>query len=171
MIPHSSTFVSNNFRCCCLFRAAPMAYGGSQPGGWIRDTAASLHHSPQQCRIPNPLSKARDGTYILGVTSQVRYHRAAMGSPHYCSSTAPPLSLHPLPSLISKCLNFLELREGHGGWSPLSKNKKWGTQKNMCAQEPHRALFSFNRKSKYEKILISNPIFIITPSSNLKFIY
>ena len=28
-----------------LFRAAPAAYGGSQPRGPIRDTAAGLHHS------------------------------------------------------------------------------------------------------------------------------
>ena len=32
---------------------------------------------------------------------------------HCCLLTAPPWSLHPLPSLISNCL--LELREGHGG--------------------------------------------------------
>ena len=30
-----------------------------------------LHHSSQQCRIPNPLSEARDGTCILAATSQV----------------------------------------------------------------------------------------------------
>ena len=29
----------------CLFRAIPMAYGGSQARGRIRDAAASLHHS------------------------------------------------------------------------------------------------------------------------------
>ena len=35
---------------------------------------------------------------------------------HYCFLTAPPLSLHPLPSLISTCLNCpSELKEGHGG--------------------------------------------------------
>ena len=38
---------------------------------------------------------------------------------HYCYLTAPPLSLHPFPSLISNCL------------------------KGFCAQEPHRVLLSF----------------------------
>ena len=31
--------------CFCLFRAAPMAYGSSQPRGGIGAAAASLHHS------------------------------------------------------------------------------------------------------------------------------
>ena len=31
--------------CFCLFRATPMAYGGSQARGQIRVVAASLHHS------------------------------------------------------------------------------------------------------------------------------
>ena len=29
----------------CLFRAAPVSYGGSQAGGPIRAVAAGLHHS------------------------------------------------------------------------------------------------------------------------------
>ena len=33
---------------------------------------------------------------------------------------------------------FSELREDHGGWSPFPRNRKRGTQKNMCAQETHR---------------------------------
>ena len=55
--------------------AAPVAHGGSQARGRIRGVASSLrqshsntgservfdpHHSSQQCRILNPLSKARD---------------------------------------------------------------------------------------------------------------
>ena len=32
-----------------------------------------LHHSPQQHRIPNPLTKARDRTHILMDTSWVCY--------------------------------------------------------------------------------------------------
>ena len=58
-----------------LFRAAPMAYGGSQARGRIRDTAPSqrhshakqdpsclcyLHHSSWQHQILNPLREARD---------------------------------------------------------------------------------------------------------------
>ena len=57
----------------CLFafsRAAPMAYGGYQARGLIGAVATGLcqhysnicdlHHSSQQYRILNPLSKARD---------------------------------------------------------------------------------------------------------------
>ena len=60
----------------CLFRAAPMIYGGSQARGLIRARAmrdpshfCDLHHSSRQCWILNPLSKARDQTRNLVVTS------------------------------------------------------------------------------------------------------
>ena len=33
-----------------------------------------LHHSSWQCQIANPLSEARDRTYILMDTSQIRFH-------------------------------------------------------------------------------------------------
>ena len=70
----------------CLFRAAPMAYGGSQASGPIGTVAADLHHSyisvgseprlwptPQlmAIRILNPLSRARDGTHILMDTGRI----------------------------------------------------------------------------------------------------
>ena len=29
-------------------------------------------------------------------------------------------------------------------WGPFPKNKKWGTQKGFCAQEPHRALLGYS---------------------------
>ena len=60
---------------CCLFRAAPAAYRGSQARGQIGAVGAGLHHShndmgskpclqptPQLKATPilNPLSKARD---------------------------------------------------------------------------------------------------------------
>ena len=67
-----------------FFRATPMAYGSSQSRGPIRAIAAGLyhshsnlshvyhlHHSSQQHRILNPLSKARDRTGILMDTSWV----------------------------------------------------------------------------------------------------
>ena len=43
----------------CPFRAAPAAYGGSQPWGAIRAVAASLHHShsnpgSEPCLRPTP---------------------------------------------------------------------------------------------------------------------
>ena len=43
-----------------LFRATPMAYGGSQARGRMGAEAAGPHHSSQQCQIPNLLSGARD---------------------------------------------------------------------------------------------------------------
>ena len=73
----------------CLFAfsgAAPTAYGGSQARGQIGAVAAGiyqghsngdrchicdLHHSSQQRRILNLLSKARDRTYNLMVPSPI----------------------------------------------------------------------------------------------------
>ena len=65
----------------CLFRGAPMAYGGYQARGRIRATAAGLHHSSGQRRILNPLSKAKDWTWVLMDTSRVHYHWATSGTP------------------------------------------------------------------------------------------
>ena len=62
--------------CLCFFRAAPTAYGESQAGDQIRAVAAShsnarsephLLPTPQlrQRWLLNPLSEARDGTYVF----------------------------------------------------------------------------------------------------------
>ena len=40
-----------------------------------------LHHSSQQHQILNPLTGARDRTYILKDTSQIRFHRAMTRTP------------------------------------------------------------------------------------------
>ena len=76
----------------CFFTA----YGSSQERGQMGATAASLHHShgntrsephldlhhsSQQHRIPDPLSKARDQTSILMDTSQIRCCCATRGTP------------------------------------------------------------------------------------------
>ena len=67
-----------------LFRATPMARGGSQAWGQVRTVAAGLrhshsnatselhlqYHSSGQRRILNPLSEARDRTCVLMDTSQ-----------------------------------------------------------------------------------------------------
>ena len=79
----------------CLFRDASMAYGGSQARGWIVAIASGLHHShgntrsklhlrptPQQCWIFNPLSEARNWTWVLMDTSQIHFHWAAVGLPY-----------------------------------------------------------------------------------------
>ena len=81
-----------------LLNAAGVAYGSSQARGRISATVASLHHShinagselhlwptqqgsSQQCQILNPLSKARDQTYILTDTSQIRFLCVVTGIP------------------------------------------------------------------------------------------
>ena len=64
-----------------LFRAALTAYGGFQAGGRIRATAASLHHSSQQCQTPDPRNKARDQTHIFLDTGQIRFCCATVGTP------------------------------------------------------------------------------------------
>ena len=49
---------------------------------------------------------------------------------YYCFLTALPFFLHPLPFLISKCLNLTFGIQG--------------TRKGFCAQAPHLVLFGFN---------------------------
>ena len=78
-----------------LFRATPAAYGSSQARGRIGAAAAGLHHShsnngssclcdlcysSQQCQILNPLSEARDPTYILVDTSRACNHNGNSGA-------------------------------------------------------------------------------------------
>ena len=50
-----------------LFRATPMAYGGTQGRGWIRATAVGLHHShsnagSELCLQPTPQFTAMPDT-------------------------------------------------------------------------------------------------------------
>ena len=40
-----------------------------------------LHHSSQQCRIPDPLSEARDRTHKFMVPSQICFYYAMTGTP------------------------------------------------------------------------------------------
>ena len=81
-----------------LFRAAPMAYEGSQARGRTGATAASLHHShsqggirapsatyttaPLQHRLLSPLSEARDPTHSHLVSSLIRFLCARTGAPN-----------------------------------------------------------------------------------------
>ena len=82
--------------CFCLGGGTPVAYGGSRARGLTGATAASLrhshsnadpshicnlHHSSPQCRILNPLSKARNQTCNLMVPSQVHFCYNSAGTP------------------------------------------------------------------------------------------
>jgi len=58
----------------CHFRATPEAYRGSQAGGLVGTVAAGLLQ-PLQCQNLNPLSKARDQTRNLRVSSQIQRHK------------------------------------------------------------------------------------------------
>ena len=40
-----------------------------------------LHQSSQQCQISDSLGETRDRIHILMDTSQIRFHRATMGTP------------------------------------------------------------------------------------------
>ena len=48
---------------------------------WDPSCVCNLYHSSQQCRIPNPLSEARDRPCILTDTSQIRFRCTATGTP------------------------------------------------------------------------------------------
>ena len=82
--------------CVCIFRAAPMAYGGSQARGLIElllpayDRAKAMPDPSRVCDLPdisqqrqilNPLNKARDRTRNLMVPSQNHSHCATTGTP------------------------------------------------------------------------------------------
>ena len=75
-----------NSLCVCVFRATPVAHGSSQARGPIGAVAAGLwhshshvgseprldlHHRSRQCWILNPLSEARDRTWVLMDASRV----------------------------------------------------------------------------------------------------
>ena len=77
------------FLSFCLYRASPMACGGSQARGQIGAVAASLHQSPQQRRIRAASatfttahgSEARDQTRNLMVPRWIRFCCATTGTP------------------------------------------------------------------------------------------
>ena len=66
----------------------------------------NLHHSSQQCRIPDPLSEARDQTHILMDTSRICFRSAARGTPQlfkfkfvWISSPHPVVTIKMSPNL------------------------------------------------------------------------
>ena len=97
-----------------LFRAARVSYRSSQARGWIGAAATglyhnhsnaeskhviNLHHSSRQCKILNPLSKARDRTHIFMDASQIHFCCATRGTSGLAPYRhLPPLSFHLLLS-------------------------------------------------------------------------
>ena len=92
----------NFFFCVCvcvyLSRATPMGHGSSQPEVQLElqplacaiatatphlSRICDRHHSPQPSQIPNPLSKARDGTCVLMDTIGSVNGWAKTGSPFF----------------------------------------------------------------------------------------
>ena len=75
----------------------------------------SLYHSSQECRIPNPLSKARDQTHILMDTSQIGFCFAPTETPDSSASEWPPpfLGLGPIQHLEGTSLQSLPPSSHH----------------------------------------------------------
>ena len=48
---------------------------------WDPSHVCDLHYSSPQCRIPNPLSEARDGTLILMDSGRIHFCCAMKGTP------------------------------------------------------------------------------------------
>ena len=69
-----------------------------------------LYHSSPQCRIPNPLSQARDWTWNLMVPSRIRFRCATMGTPSMWNCWTPKNSSFTQKNGF-KC-NYLLLNEG-----------------------------------------------------------
>ena len=85
---------------------------------WI----CNLHHSSGQCRILNPLSKARNWTCVLMDTSQVHYHWATAATPEWPKFN----SQHSLSSSKrKKPSNFLILALHLGVMAQTWKQLRW----------------------------------------------
>ena len=87
---------------------------------WDPSHFCDLHHSSQQCRIPDPLSKARDRTCILTDTSQICFH---------CATTELPPGPFPFNS------NTIHLNPCHvSAFSvPGTRLSAWGGDRNKSA--------------------------------------
>ena len=65
---------------------------------------------------------------------------------HYCFFTAPPLFLHPLPSLISNCSNLPFLTQGRSrrlNKAYFLQTRNRGHRKDLYPAGPHRVLRCF----------------------------
>ena len=63
---------------------------------WDPSWVCNLHHSSWQCWILNPLSKARDRTYILIDTSRIHFHCATSRTPDHPFKNSSELRSHGL---------------------------------------------------------------------------
>ena len=85
------------FTYFCLFKATPMTCGGSQARCQIGAVSAGLYHShsrtgsshvcnlhcsSRQYQILNPLSEAKDWTYILMDAGQIHFCWVTLGTPN-----------------------------------------------------------------------------------------
>ena len=68
----------------------------------------------------------------------------------YCFfAVVPPLTLHPVPSLISNCSESALWNSGKSRKLESVLHKKQGTLKGFCAQEPRRILLGFRSQVNY----------------------
>ena len=52
------------------------------PATWDPSCVLDLHHSSWQHQIPDPMSEARDQTYVLMDPSQIHFHCTTTGTPY-----------------------------------------------------------------------------------------
>ena len=111
-----------------------MTYGSFQARGRIGVTATAyttatatqnpsrifnLHHSSRQYQILNSLSKARVGTLVLVVTSQVRFHCTSTGTPImiiFEQILCRKIANFPHPWFLTQTLTCINERERSEGW-------------------------------------------------------
>ena len=130
MLYSRTPFLSHSVQLDSFF---VVAYGCSQARGRIRAVAAGLCHSrSQKCWIWiasalyttahsnagsfNPLSKARDWTFILMGTNQIHFHWAIMGIPCAAGFLNP---LHHGRNTPSRNLSHVFLLGGSRNWRKI----------------------------------------------------
>ena len=99
--------------CVCLFRTAPMAYGGSQARGQIgavtvgpchgHSNTGSEPHPRNTPQLLNPLSEARDRKCVLMDASQICFCWATSGMPTLAFYIIMLFSINPV-----QCLSTLQ---------------------------------------------------------------
>ena len=155
--------------CFVAFRVAPVAYGGPRLGVALElqllvfatvatatqdlSCMCELPRSSRQCRIPNPLSEARDQTCILRDTSGIRCCFATKGTPVlfflFCWSvslvvfTLLERQLHEgrhfcfVRRIVSVTEETL-VEQGRGGWKRISKGRSFPLWQEPFIFESHQ---------------------------------